>query len=411
MAAGDDATLHRSRREDDRDTHHHSRRSHRDQHPDERPDSTPQRSSRRDNYDSSKRRRSRSPSPVRRAARDSLPDGEHDIHPTLLKFGVAKLTEEDYFIRATEFKAWLSESKGKYLDEISSKDARRLFERFVRRWNEAKLPDEYYAGKVRSSSAAAGSSSQTRHRWAFTSKASYSSKEQEQLAMIRDNVDTLTNGDSRGAKEARDAERRARKGRSANAEVDGDADEAPSRDAGWSSSNPRSQPPNPFYNKNSNSSNSSSSRSYADTQLEREHRQDLERVAHSESRRRERQDRADQDEAFHGRATGRDRMLEKKRERAANHREFANRRNADDGIEMDDRELYDQEPVPRATTSSSRGGDARSGGMSKREQARQERIEERQAEMQEKVSALKEKDRKTMEMFKAMAQERFGGGA
>ncbi|SPO23966.1 uncharacterized protein UTRI_03497_B [Ustilago trichophora] len=400
MAAGEDAFSHRSRRED-RDNHHHSRRSHRDEHR----DSTSHRSSRRDKDDSSKRRRSRSPSPVRRDAPSSSSDGEHEIHPTLLKFGVGELTEEDYFIRATEFKAWLSESKGKYLDEISSKDARRYFERFARRWNEGKLPDEYYAGKVRSSSAAAGSSSQTRHRWAFTSKASYSSKEQEQLAMIRDNVDTLTNGDSRGAVEARDAERRARKGRSANAEVDGDTVEAPSRDSGWGSRNSGSQPSNP-----SNNNSSSSSRNPADKQLEREHRQDLDRVAHSESRRRERQDRADQDEAFHGRATGRDRMLEKKRERAANHREFANRRNADDGIEMDDRELYDQEPLPRATTSSSRASDARSSGLSKREQARQERIEERQAEMQEKVSALKEKDRKTMEMFKAIAQERFGGG-
>ena len=306
-----------------------------------------------------------------------------------------ELTEDDYFIRATEFKAWLAESKGKYLDEISSKDARRYFERFVRRWNEGRLPDEYYEGKVRSSSAAAGSSSQTRHRWAFTTKATYSGKEQEQLAMIRDNVDTLTNGDSRGAIEARDAERRARKGRSANAD-DRDAEESmPSRDSGWGSRPSQAQ-----------TLASSSSKDHAQAQFEREHRRDLDRIASSEARRRERHDRQDEEEALHGRATGRDRMLEKRRERNAANRDFANRRN-DDGIEMDDRDLYDQEPLPRAAPSS-RGADTRSGGMSKREQARQERKEERQAEMQEKVSALKEKDKKTMEMFKAMAQERFG---
>lgn len=70
---------------------------------------------------------------------------------------------------------------------------------------------------------------------------------------------------------------------------------------------------------------------------------------------------------------------------------------------MDDRELYDAEPLAKA------GG---MGGrrMGKREQARQERLEERRAEMQEKVQAMKAKDNKTIDMLKALAQERFGGG-
>lgn len=208
--------------------------------------------------------------------------------------------------------------------------------------------------------------------------------------MIRDNVDTLTNRSSKGAIEARDAERKARHSRTNETR---DTEEEPRRDSGWTS-----RP----------SASASSSKSYAETQLDREHRQDLSRISQAESRRRARQDDRDEEEAFHGRATGRDRLLEKKRERNAINREFAARRQADDGIEMDDRELYDQDTP--SVSGLSRGNERSERALGKREQARQERMEQRKAEMQEKVSALKEKDAKTMEMFKAMAQERFGGG-
>lgn len=47
--------------------------------------------------------------------------------------------EDDYFEKANEFRVWLKESKGKYLDEISSKEARRYFKKFVKRWNDYEL--------------------------------------------------------------------------------------------------------------------------------------------------------------------------------------------------------------------------------------------------------------------------------
>ena len=37
---------------------------------------------------------------------------------------------------------WLAQSKRKYLDEISSKDARRYFDKFVDKWNRGRLPGE-----------------------------------------------------------------------------------------------------------------------------------------------------------------------------------------------------------------------------------------------------------------------------
>lgn len=388
MAAREETSSHRSRREDRGTQDRRSYRSHRDERKD--PTTSSSRSHDRRDREDTLRRRSRSPSITRSIGSE----GEHELHPILTRHGVAELSEDDYFVRSAEFKAWLSESKGKYLDEIPSKDARRYFERFVRRWNEGKLPEEYYKGRVRSATAASGSSSQTRHRWAFTNKATYTPKEQEQLATIRDNVDVMTNSEARGAVEAREAERRARHGRSqgSSTNLEKDLEEEPRRDSGWGSRSEKEP-------------SSSTSKSYADAQYDREHRQDLARIAQSDARHRARQDRAEEEEAVHGRATGRDRALEKKRERNAVNRDFANRRQADDGIEMDDRELYDQDSVPHAVSSNPR----RSNGLSKREQARQERMEERKAEMQEKVSALKEKDAKTMEMFKAMAQQRFGG--
>ncbi|SNX86396.1 uncharacterized protein MEPE_05105 [Melanopsichium pennsylvanicum] len=368
---------------------HRSQRERRSEHRDEI-----SRGSRRDK-DESHQRRSHSPSPRR-----TLLTSFDAIHSKLAQYNVSPLSNDDYYIRATEFKAWLAESKGKYLDEIPSKDARHYFYRFVRRWNDGKLPDEYYEGKVRSSAAAAGSSSQTRHRWAFTTKSTYTKAEEESLATIRDTVDTLTNGESRGAKEARDAERLAKKRRSAYSDTDARLDEPPSRDSGWKI--------RPTHGTQASSS-SANARSYAEAQLEREHRQDLDRIAQSEARRRARQDQRDEEEALDRRsATGRDRMLEKKRERAAVNRAFADRRYEDDGIEIDDRELYDEPLIPRSSSSRARE-DTKYSGASKRQQARQEIQIERKAELQEKVTALKEKDRATMEMFKAMAKERFNG--
>ncbi|CDS01401.1 uncharacterized protein SPSC_04900 [Sporisorium scitamineum] len=212
MAVDDDYSSHRSRRDDREASHRPQRGSHRDK----------QRS----------RRQSRSPSPH--------PDPQ-PLHTILARHGVAKLTPDDYFIRSAEFKAWLSETKSKYLDEISSKDARRYFDRFIRCWNEGKLNDDYYKGKIRGASSAAGSS--TRHRWGFTAA---SAAEREQLAMIRDTVDTLTNGDSRGAQEARDAERKSRR---SHAQTDPDPPPT-ARDSNWT-------PPN--------------SKSHAQTQYHREH--------------------------------------------------------------------------------------------------------------------------------------------
>ncbi|KAJ9474446.1 hypothetical protein PHBOTO_004479 [Pseudozyma hubeiensis] len=332
-------TNDKSRRSGDRS--HSSRRTH---HP-----STSSSSSRSQPAASSSRR-SRSPSPST---------------PASLPFDASPLTSEDYFIRSSEFKHWLSSSKQLYLDEISSASARRYFDRFVRRWNTGRLDDPYYSGTIRSLDSSAG---KTRHKWSFTNHKGYAS-EKAKLELMKDSIDTLTNGDSRGAREARDAERRTK--RSHDTEHTNRVD--PAR-------------PSP-----------------AARQFDREHQQDLTRISSSQHRKRLRQDAADIAEEQQGTATGRERTLEKKRQINADKRAFAESRRQD-GLELDDRDIYDDDRKVA-------GQEARSKGRSKREQARLERMEERKEELQGRVDEMKRKEDKTMDMFKAMARERFGGGS
>ncbi|KAL6629103.1 hypothetical protein ACP70R_028868 [Stipagrostis hirtigluma subsp. patula] len=60
--------------------------------------------------------------------------------------GFKEISKDDYFSKNNEFAAWLKEEKGKYFSDLSSKSARELFLKFVKRWNKGKLPSQYYEG-------------------------------------------------------------------------------------------------------------------------------------------------------------------------------------------------------------------------------------------------------------------------
>ena len=49
------------------------------------------------------------------------------------------LTEDDYFGRSSEFRLWLLEERQTYFDDLKGDESRRLFEKFVSRWNDGKL--------------------------------------------------------------------------------------------------------------------------------------------------------------------------------------------------------------------------------------------------------------------------------
>ena len=100
------------------------------------------------------------------------------------------ISEDDYFAKSKEFQLWLHEARSTYLDEVSSEEARKLFKKFVAKWNTGALPPNVYAGGGGSDNAAAN---RTRHTWAFAAK--LSDADQMQLDRTVDGVSNETNRD------------------------------------------------------------------------------------------------------------------------------------------------------------------------------------------------------------------------
>jgi len=99
--------------------------------------------------------------------------------------GVMPITTDDYFRRAQEFQRWLQESRGKFLEELPSDEAHKLFSKFVSKWNSGGLSSQTY------SCGRDGIDVQrTRHRWDFASK--LSAEEQLQLESTRDSIQAQT---------------------------------------------------------------------------------------------------------------------------------------------------------------------------------------------------------------------------
>lgn len=182
-----------------------------------------------------------------------------------LPHGAPRLTLDEYYARAREFRAWLAEHD-KYLDEMSSNDARRNFGRFVRRWNDARLRDVYYAGTVEAP--------RTRHRW-FSGRGSMSPPRKPA------------------------AERKS------------------------------ASPPRTTANRRSASP---PRKTAGDRQYEREQAHDAAQRAAKAERRVARRETKEWIEEQAPRATGRDALHEKRREKAASHRAMAERHQLDDDV-------------------------------------------------------------------------------
>ncbi|KDN42181.1 hypothetical protein K437DRAFT_257960 [Tilletiaria anomala UBC 951] len=381
-------------------------------------------------------RRSASPSGGGERSEDDSEDaygpGPAAVHSKLAQFGAQPLSEDDFYNKAAEFKAWLRESRRKYIDEISSMEARRYFSKFADKFNNGQLPDAYYTGAIRS--AAGPSSSQTRHKWAFASGPKLSHAEQAKIESVRDTVDTLTNATSRGAKEARALERRTGKGQrmierhgeGSHRERNGSGANAGAKDAGWGAREcGTSALGGPSSASASAGRAAAGGRPAHDLQFERELESERRQRERQAERRRERRDVREEVDELAPRATGRDALTERRREKAAAHREFANRKDADDGLDVRDDVLMGgggPDEFASALAARERAGERRhgagerrhgaanttegGGGGSSKDRWREEKLHERR----EKLSAMKQKEADTMAMFKAMAAQRFGGG-
>ncbi|KAI8347633.1 hypothetical protein EDC96DRAFT_521102 [Choanephora cucurbitarum] len=105
------------------------------------------------------------------------------------KSSIKPIDQDDYFEKATEFRLWLKEAKNKYFDELSSKDTRYYFKKFVKKWNSHELEEKYYKGL---NSTQLDASDSTRYKWSFAKHL-----DKMEMDSIRDSVDSMT-GLSRG---------------------------------------------------------------------------------------------------------------------------------------------------------------------------------------------------------------------
>ncbi|XP_019852629.1 PREDICTED: uncharacterized protein C297.06c-like [Amphimedon queenslandica] len=82
---------------------------------------------------------------------------------------------------------WLSEERSIFFSDLDSAQSRKLFRKFVRRWNSGKLKKKYYSG-IQSSSLR--HSSQTDYKWKV------SSEDKDKLTSVCDQVSSWTSASS-----------------------------------------------------------------------------------------------------------------------------------------------------------------------------------------------------------------------
>jgi len=265
--------------------------------------------------------------------------------------GAEPIAESDYFLKSAEFRVWLKEEKHKYFDELSGDKARRYFHKFVKEWNRGKLNKSLYAGVDPSKQSA---TSQTAYKWDFASKRTKA--ENDALQVTRTEVGAATYGV-------------------------GNAD-GPSMTSGDDRSKRVQGPTLP---------------SRADHILAREAAEEQAAAERVYQRKRDKAEARERIEDMVGpREVGRERMLEKKRERREGDRAF--REKGDEGLEMDEGTLMG-------------GGDSFKAQIARRDAARAKRgaaREDRMSASQERAAAIREKDKATMDMFMQMAKQKFG---
>lgn len=267
--------------------------------------------------------------------------------------GAEPITESDYFLKSSEFRAWLKDEKRKYFDELSGEKARKYFHKFVKEWNRGKLNRSLYAGIDPSEQTA---NSQTAYKWSFASKRSRAENEALQSARAAVGAATYRVG----------GEPPSRSGNGSNKRVQGP-----------------SLPPQ------------------ADRVLAREAVEERAVAERDYQRKRDKAEARERIEDMVGpREVGRERMLEKKRERREGDRAFRGR--GDEGLEVDEGTLMGGGDSFKAEIA--RRDAARSKFQQRRETAREEKI----LASRERVAAIREKDKATMDMFAQMAKERYG---
>ncbi|ORY39600.1 hypothetical protein BCR33DRAFT_699986 [Rhizoclosmatium globosum] len=90
------------------------------------------------------------------------------------------ISDDDFYNKSSEFVVWLKEKKGKYLSDLSSKEARKYFAKFVKKWNRC-----FYSGIA---STDIDSNARSKHKWNFK----VTEADEQRLVEAKDSVHSLT---------------------------------------------------------------------------------------------------------------------------------------------------------------------------------------------------------------------------
>ncbi|KAK1397786.1 style cell-cycle inhibitor 1-A [Heracleum sosnowskyi] len=71
---------------------------------------------------------------------------KHHNRDRHVKFDIEEITGDDYFLKNNEFSTWLKEEKSVFFSDLSADSARKMFSKFVEKWNKGKLASQYYEG-------------------------------------------------------------------------------------------------------------------------------------------------------------------------------------------------------------------------------------------------------------------------
>ncbi|WVF68550.1 hypothetical protein IAT40_003318 [Kwoniella sp. CBS 6097] len=340
-----------------RDSYDGKRESHSHRHRDKRRSASPERDQ--------EKRKSKSSRKEREAPPGEDSDGEGF---DLAEIGVKEISEDDYFLKSSEFKAWLKEDRGKYLDEMSSESAHKYFRKFVRRWNDGTLKLHQYQPP-----SIGPASSQTGYKWNFAAGAA-------NLAAVREDVARSTHSSVKGGSSAQPITSYAPGGPS----VGPSMPFPPSSSLSGRSVGPTMGPSIP----------SMADRQYAletsrdESRKERKHRQ------------KEAYERADE---YVPRSGGKEGKMEERRAMNAENRKWRDKgQDQSAGLELDEGTLMGDGSSFAAALR------ARDAASARKKDAKDFRMQDQRSADQERLTERRAKENATMDMFKALAKERFG---
>ncbi|ORX37853.1 hypothetical protein BD324DRAFT_402906 [Kockovaella imperatae] len=291
-----------------------------------------------------------------RRARDRVYDSDDDELLDLKVLGVETISEEDYFIKSAQFKYWLKDARGRYLDEMSSESAHKYFRRFVRRWNDGALKEKYYR------SPEGGSPSiNTAYKWSFASESTGQLNGHAAGDMRREYHD-LNNNDS---------------------DPSDPSLYGPSRPDSLSATSSRPLGP--------------TLPTGADRQLAKEAESEY-RKSEYKAKMKQGYERADE---MVPKSIGKEGKMAEKRATNAVNREF--REKEVGGLEVDEGTL-----MGGGDSSFAAALRARDAAKNRREDKRAMDLADRRAAADERLAERRAKESATMDMFKALAKQRFG---